>query len=390
MNAATAIQRPEAAPILSELKAIAADFAADRQARQARRHLEHTDFDRLAEAGFLRTGIPASMGGLWSDTRSSVRLYCDMVRIIAGGDPSVALVASMHPSVLVFWLAAESAPPADDAAWQEQRNWCFDTAREGHWWGTVTSEPGSGGDIMKTRTLAQPTGAPNSFCLTGEKHFGSGSGITSFMITTAKVAQDAAPSMFFMDMRDMPWDGSKGVTLAAEWDGHGMSATQSHAFHFDGVEATQMAWPGGVAQSSPAAAQLGACMFTAVVVGVIESALAYARGKLQPRKDGLRSFERVEWARAVNEVWTILQIHEGMVAAVESGAGGVAASARGKAIVAELAEVCLARMSKVVGGSSFSRSAPLGQWGQDVRALGFLRPPWGLAFDQLYDLSWKD
>ena len=123
---------------------------------------------------------------------------------------------------------------------------------------------------------------------------------------------------------------------------------------------------------------------------MIESALAYARGKLQPRKDGLRSFERVEWARAVNEVWTILQIHEGMVAAVESGAGGVAASARGKAIVAELAEVCLARMSKVVGGSSFSRSAPLGQWGQDVRALGFLRPPWGLAFDQLYDLSWKD
>jgi hypothetical protein len=24
-----------------------------------------------------------------------------------------------------------------------------------------------------------------------------------------------------------------------------------------------------------------------------------------------------------------------------------------------------------------------------VRALGFLRPPWGLAYDRLFDLSWS-
>ena len=27
---------------------------------------------------------------------------------------------------------------------------------------------------------------------------------------------------------------------------------------------------------------------------------------------------------------------------------------------------------------------PFGQWAQDVKALGFLRPPWGLAFDQMF------
>lgn len=383
-------QRSETAQILSGLEAVAADFAADRKNRQARTHLDRADFDRLAEAGFLNTGIPKAEGGLWSGLQDSVRLYSEIVRTIAKGDPSVALVSAMHPSVLVFWLASEKAPGPENDAWQEQRNWCFDTARQGHFWGTLISEPGSGGDIMKTRTLAEPASEPALFRLTGEKHFGSGSGITSYMITTAKAVQDPEPTMFIMDMRGMPWDGSKGVTLAKEWDGHGMTATQSHAFRLEGVAARRIAWPANLTESGPTAVQLGTCMFTAVIVGIVDNALAYAREKLEPRKDGLRAYEHTEWVRAVNEAWTILQIYEGMLSAVERGASGIAAVSRGKAVIAEIAEVCLVHMSRVVGGASFSRTSPFGQWGQDVRALGFLRPPWGLAFDQLYNLSWSD
>lgn len=92
--------------------------------------------------------------------------------------------------------------------------------------------------------------------------------------------------------------------------------------------------------------------------------------------------------RAENEGWLIRQAYDGMLNAVENGAGGIAATARGKATVAELAETCLGRISRVVGGASFSRASPLGRWAQDVRALGFLRPPWGLAYDQLFGLSW--
>jgi alkylation response protein AidB-like acyl-CoA dehydrogenase len=226
--------------------------------------------------------------------------------------------------------------------------------------------------------------------LTGESHFGSESGNTSYVITTAKALQDPEPVMFLMDMRRMPWDGSRGLTLVKEWDGHGMTATQSHAFRLEGVAARRIAWPASLTESGPTAVQLGTCMFTAVIVGILDNALAYAREKLEPRKDGLRAYEHTEWVRAVNEAWTILQIYEGMLSAVERGASGIAAVSRGKAVVAEIAEACLVRMSRVVGGASFSRTSPFGQWGQDVRALGFLRPPWGLAFDQLYDLSWSD
>jgi hypothetical protein len=55
-----------------------------------------------------------------------------------------------------------------------------------------------------------------------------------------------------------------------------------------------------------------------------------------------------------------------------------------KTAIAELAESVLHRICKVIGGGTFSRSSPFGYWCEDVRALGFLRPPWGLAYDQLF------
>jgi hypothetical protein len=60
---------------------------------------------------------------------------------------------------------------------------------------------------------------------------------------------------------------------------------------------------------------------------------------------------------------------------------------KGKTVIAELAETALGRLSKVIGGGSFSRHSPYAYWNEDVRALGFLRPPWGFAFDRLFEGS---
>lgn len=50
---------------------------------------------------------------------------------------------------------------------------------------------------------------------------------------------------------------------------------------------------------------------------------------------------------------------------------------------------CLAtgRLCRVLGWGTFSRSSPFGHWYEDVRALGFLRLPWGLAYDNLFMAS---
>jgi len=372
------------AEVRKNVAEIAAEFAAARGDRIQRRTLSRIDFDRLADAGFLLTGVPIERGGLWRGLAESVREYAELVRVLAQGDPCVALVAAMHPSVLTFWLAVDE-PRLNAAAWRAQRAECIDTALQGHWWGTLISEPGSGGDLLRTRTRAEPSGT--DYRLSGEKHFGSGSGITSFMITTGRVDGEPAPELFVIDVRDRPWDGSAGLTLRKSWDGHGMIATQSHAFLLDRCPAVRAASGDAFATAAPVVSQLTPMLFAAVIVGIARNAIALARDRLRQRSADLKAYEQVTWVQVTNTAWLIEQAYEGALRVIESGSGGLLAAARAKATIGALAEQCFTDLSRVLGGASYARDTPFGQWAEDVRALGFLRPPWGFAFEQLLKLD---
>ena len=380
------------AALTGEVGDLVAEWRTDRLGRQARRGLDPNDFARLAGAGFLDVAVPEARGGLWRSVAETTGPICAVLRTLAAADPSVALVASMHPSVIGFWLAR---PAPEQAGWAEQFDAIIASAATGAQWGTITSEPGSGGDILRTGTLAEPDGEAHgglpgdTYRLTGDKHFGSGSGITSYMITTAVARGDAAPAFFIIDVRDRPWDGSAGLQLIAEWDGMGMAATQSHAMRLERCPAIRHAWNGPLEELTAAAGPLVASVFTAVVVGVLDEAISTAKQQLAPRADALRAYERVEWSRAELEYWLAVQAHEGALRAVASGdrARGLYATLRAKEAVAELAETSLLRLTRVLGGGTYSRRSPFASWFEDVRALGFLRPPWGLAYDALFGSS---
>jgi hypothetical protein len=173
------------------------------------------------------------------------------------------------------------------------------------------------------------------------------------------------------------------MKLIAPWDGHGMPATQSHAFQFEDFPATRFAWAGAWRTITEANGTFIGCAFTAVIVGIVQTALEAARRQVQPRAESLREYERLEWARAELEGWLINQAYEGMLRAVEQDARPAPSVIRGKIAIAELAESVLTRICKVIGGGVYARQSPFGFWYEDVRALGFLRPPWGLAFDRL-------
>jgi alkylation response protein AidB-like acyl-CoA dehydrogenase len=377
----------DAARVLENVRQISDGFAADRKERQRRRHLESDDFSRLAEAGFLLTGVPAVHGGLWEGVEKSTRPICEVLRVLAQGDASVALVSSMHPAVLSFWLATPEVGAEAQPDWDEQIRFLAETALGGAWWGTITSEPGSGGDIARSKAVARRDGADGAYRLSGAKHFGSGSGNASYMITTALPEGEEAPDLFYMETLDVPWDGSTGMKLIAEWDGQGMIATQSHAMSFEEFPATRCAWPGNLMTVLLASGPYVACSFTAVVTGIVQIAIETARKQLAPRHEALRPYEQIEWTRAEQEAWLIDQAYEGMLRAVEEGRDPLRSALRGKAAIAELAESALARMCKVIGGGTYNRTSPFAFWYEDVRALGFLRPPWGLAFDQLFMTS---
>jgi alkylation response protein AidB-like acyl-CoA dehydrogenase len=377
-----------------EIAEMASEWRSNRVDRQARRSLDPADFDRLAKAGFLDVAVPQEVGGLWRSVADTTRPICQVLRTLAAADPSVALVSSMHPAVLGFWLAQ---PDQSRPTWAEQRAAVFASAAEGKQWGTITSEPGSGGDILRTKTRALPDigsgGAVpgHPYRLSGDKHFGSGSGVTSFMITTAVPDGEDAPAVFILDVRDRPWDGSTGLRLIAEWDGVGMAATQSHAMRLEGCPAIRFAWDRPLEEVMLAAAPLISSVFTAVVLGVLDEAVQTARLQLEPKADALRPYEQVEWSRAELDHWLAAQAHEGALRAVESGdhPRSLHATLRAKVAVAELAEASLGRLGRVIGGGTFSRRSPFASWFEDVRALGFLRPPWGLAYDNLFLTSFR-
>jgi alkylation response protein AidB-like acyl-CoA dehydrogenase len=364
-----------------------------RSERQARRSLDRADFDQLRDVGFWRAVVPEESGGLWCDTATSARTVCDLLRLLARADPSVALVSAMHPSVVAFWLFN---PDPTQPEWESQRQAVFASAAAGEQWGTITSEPGSGGDIARTKATAERNGddafmVGQSYAVTGDKHFGSGSGIADRMITTAIPDGEEAPTIFALDVRGRPWDGTAGLRLIAEWDGVGMAATQSHAMRLERAPGVRLAREGPLSDITAGAGAFVATTFTAVILGIVDEAVAVAKQQLGPKAADLRPYERVEWARAVSDHWLAAQAYEGSLMTIERGEpSAMFAAMCAKESVAELAETTLGRLARVIGGGAFSRRSPFAHWVEDVRALGFLRPPWGLAYDNLFGLSFAD
>jgi alkylation response protein AidB-like acyl-CoA dehydrogenase len=377
----------DATEVLENVVRVAERWAGDRHARQRRCELDPADFAELAAAGVPLAGVDADRGGLFRGVAESTRPVAEILRTLARADASVALVCAMHPAVLAFWHATPEVPEPARAAWSAQRAEVSALAAGGAWFGTITSEPGSGGDVARTAAVARPDG-DGRWLLSGRKHFGSGSGVTSFMLTSARPADEDAPDWFLLDVRGVPWDGSRGMELVAPWDGHGMTATQSHGMAFTDFPARRVAWPGHWKTLSDAAGPFVGTIFTAVVVGVVDVAVETARAQLAARRDALRPYEQVEWIGAERDGWLAVQAYEGMLRAVEAGRWPLRTVLLGKTAVADLAESCLRRITRVVGGGSFARHSPFGFWFEDVRALGWLRPPWALGYDALVASAW--
>ena len=379
--------------ILEAVPKLSQEWAAQREDRQHRIEADPADYARLRELGINLMAVPVDFGGTWENLAQSARPICTMLRTLAAGDPSITLSSAMHQGVLASWRVPEVPDPFNEG-WQQQRKEVFSTVTDGAWWGTIVSEPGSGGDTGLTRAACIPENdGMLEYRLSGQKHFGSGSGLTSFMTTRAVPAGETVPDLFFMEVRNQPWDGTTGIKLSAPWRGHGMRSTNSHAFEFTNYPATRIAWPGHQPELMAANNGLGGLSFTSVVTGVVDSAMAYTRDQLKTnmaRGSSLRAFQQVEWTLAEQEAWLIDQAWDGALRILDSGNLDRTAVLMCKENVARLAESVLGRLCRLSGGSAYTWYSPLGAWFEDVRALGYLRPPWALAYDNLYNWSWQE
>ena len=352
----------------------------NRAERMARKSLDNVDFDALAKAGLTLTGVPADLGGFWKDATQSARPIAMLLRKLASVDPSLALVASMHSTVLLMWTygPASGGPPG----WKEHRDEVLGAAKDGQWFGTIASEPGIGGDLLATKATAKPE-TDRIWRMSGDKFMGSGSGMTSFMMTVAVPEGEKRPDIFLVDTRNLPWDGSQGLKMVRAWDGMGMAATQSHAFRFDGVRVTRHGLMGGALDLLPQIGPVIGFMFSAVFIGILDAAAAEAKRILGKRANSLSAFEQTTWINALNQIWLADQAFEAMAKSLETKDAGITVL-HGKLAIADLAETALNGLGHAVGGASLSQSSPFGQWMQDVRALGYLRPPRALTYARLF------
>jgi alkylation response protein AidB-like acyl-CoA dehydrogenase len=379
--------------ILEKIPGLAKEWASQRADRQTRTRADPADYERLRQLGVPLMSVPVEFGGTWESIEQFARPFCLLLRTLAQGDPSITLASAMHQGVLASWRIP-SVPDPYNEAWQKQRREVFQTVMDGAWWGTIVSEPGSGGDTGQTRSLCVPEASGSlKYRMSGQKHFGSGSGLTSFMTTRALAEGDTTPDLFFLEVRNQPWDGSTGMRLAAEWRGHGMMSTNSHAFEFKDYPATRVAWPGHQSEIMEASSGLGGMSWCSVIAGIVDAAMDYTRQRLRETRsqgNSLRAFQQVEWTMAEQEAFLIDRAWEGTLQMMERGVVDRRIILMTKESIARLSESVLSRLCKLTGGTAYTWYCPLGGWLQDVQALGFLRPPWALAFDNLYNMGWRE
>lgn len=211
------------------------------------------------------------------------------------------------------------------------------------------------------------------------------------MITTALPEGDAEPAWFVFDMRGVPWDGSTGLELRAEWDGHGMAGTNSHGFTFRDFPAARMAWPGHWRQALEGNGGASTMLFVAVILGVVDAAMAYMERQLRARgapSVPLPTFEKYEWTMAQREAWLTQQAYDGALHAIERHGRSRRDAQMAKANLATLAESIMTRLCRIAGGGAYTRHSPMGYWFEDVRAAGSLRPPWSVALEALHAAGW--
>ena len=162
-------------PALQDFRDLADRFAADRHDRQRRNELDAADFERSRRPASCSPGYPTKAGGLFESVPRSTRAVAEILRVLAQGDSSVALVASMHPAVLSLWLATDEVPESASggvgrAAGRSWATWPGAT-------GSARSPPSraAAATCRRSRAVARP-GADGGWLLSGQKHFGSGSG----------------------------------------------------------------------------------------------------------------------------------------------------------------------------------------------------------------------
>jgi alkylation response protein AidB-like acyl-CoA dehydrogenase len=330
------------------------------------------------ESGILAGPVPTELGG-WG---SSLAETAQAIRTLARKAPATALALAMplgNAAIARIPNAAVAEPLHAKLA--AGRRWIAEQTLAGRILAVANSEPGAGGDLAQTQTVAarQPDG---TYRLSGRKSFATiGPDADYFLCAARRVGEGAggkdAIDGFFVARH------AGGLIIDDAWDPLGMRPTASVGLMLnDTPAAAVLGYPGCLEGVN--ARHWSTVLFAAVFVGVGEGALSVAVdgvGKHGANSPYIRS--------ALAKCALNLDAAAGLLETVANDerlplpAAARDRTIRAKTFAALTAVETATQAAMLSGGRAYRAEHPVSRFLHDALAGPLLRPPLATAMDNL-------
>lgn len=329
----------------------------------------------LRTSGVLAAPVPEALGGSDADLLVTVRALARLAAVA----PCTALALAMP-----LGNAANTRLRSDDVPHEQReplrlgRAFIAEHARAGRILAVANSEPGAGGDLDNTRTVARNVGG--TFLLTGKKSFATLGPDADYFLCVAR--RDDGPLDAFFVARS-----AQGLRLSEDWNALGMRATASVGMTLEQTPASAtFLYPGAIVGSN--ARHWSTLLIASVLLGIGEGALESARGFVSRSS---------AWARAmIADALLTLDAARGFLESV-AGADAIpcpsayaARCRRVKTFCARTALEVTTRCMTLAGGRAYHADHALARALLDAAAGPLLRPPLAHAMDEIAAQALED
>lgn len=328
----------------------------------------------MRSSGILTAPMPEHLGG-WNASLSEV---AQAVRLLARRAPSTALALVMPlGNAATTRIPTSAVPAAQRSALLQGQRWIALEVGRGKILAVANSEPGAGGDLANTKTVARLCG-DGYYRLTGRKSFATFGRDADYFLCAARNS-DTLPGRTVVDGFFVP-RGAPGLIIDDRWNPVGMRPTASVGLTLEDAPAEAvLGYPGCLEGVN--ARHWSTVLFTAVFVGVGEGAL---------REASQYAGENSIWARStLAECALNLDAAAGYLEAVAAAETWPMTSAlqertrRAKTFAARAAVETATKAAMISGGRSYTPDHPVFRFLCDALAGPLLRPPMPQAMDSI-------
>jgi alkylation response protein AidB-like acyl-CoA dehydrogenase len=339
-------------------------------------HMPPETVAEMKSSGILAAPVPLPLGG-WD---SSLEETATAIRLIAQRAPATALALVMPlGNAATTRIPQACVPPAVRPALVRGQRWIAEQVRRGRILAVANSEPGAGGELSSTKTMAH-RGSDGVYRLTGRKSFATfGRDADYFLCAARRMETVSAEQAGVVDGFFVARDAA-GLVVDDRWNPVGMRPTASVGLTLDAAPADAiLGFPGCLEGVN--ARHWSTVLFAAVFLGVAEGALREAV-QMTPGD--------AVWARSTLAEHALnLDAAGGFVESVARDerwplpAEAQERARRAKTFVARVAVETATKAAMISGGRSYTPGHPVFRFLCDALAGPLLRPPMPQAMDTI-------